>query len=251
MTGLALQAAVRSDTGLVRSHNEDSVFASSRLLAVADGVGGRAAGEVASAAVIDQLILMDKSRLSEPLPRALEKAVWSGNASIDFIASCRPPTAGMSTTLTAVAIGDDGYSIANVGDSRAYLLREGTLVQLTRDDSYVQELIESGAIDAESARQHPQRSVVLKALDGSPDRTPAIDVEEARAGDRLMLCSDGRSDLVDERALGSALSIRSLERSAEALIELALQGGGSDNVSVVVADVVLRTDESSGWMIGD
>jgi len=125
MTGLALQAAVRSDTGLVRSHNEDSVFASSRLLAVADGVGGRAAGEVASAAVIDQLILMDKSRLSEPLPRALEKAVWSGNASIDFIASCRPPTAGMSTTLTAVAIGDDGYSIANVGDSRAYLLREG------------------------------------------------------------------------------------------------------------------------------
>ena len=198
MPALALAPAARTDPGPVRPANEDSVFASPRLLAVADGVGGAAAGEVASAVVIDQLILMDKSRLAGELGTALEAAVRSGNASLGFVAGCRPAMAGMSTTLTAVAIADDGYAVANIGDSRAYLLRDGRLTQLTRDDSYVQALIDRGMLDPAAARTHPQRSIVLAALDGHPERTPALERLEARLGDRLLLCSDGLSDYVDE-----------------------------------------------------
>lgn len=249
VTALMLRGAVATDTGPVRAENEDSAFASPRLVAVADGVGGAAAGEVASAAVIDQLILMDKCRLEATLDVALERAVASGNASVGFIADCRPRMAGMSTTLTAVALGHDDYVIANLGDSRAYLLRDGELTQLTRDDSYVQELLEIGAIDTAEARRHPQRSVVLEALDGDPVRTPAIAGRPARIDDRLLLCSDGLSDFVDDDAIASALTIRSRQRCARKLVELALAAGGSDNVSVVVADVVHRDTEASGWLL--
>ena len=243
-----LKGMARTDTGLVRAENEDSVYASPRIVAVADGVGGAAAGEVASAVVIDQLVLMDKCRLSAPLDAALERAVRSANASVGFVASCRPMMAGMSTTLTAVALRDDRYAVAHIGDSRAYLLRDGVLTQLTRDDSYVQELLDSGAIDPASARRHPNRSLVLRALDGDPQRTPTVAVRRARLGDRLLLCSDGLSDFVEEGAMQSTISLHALELSAEALVDLALQAGGRDNISVVVADVVARDEPSSGWM---
>ena len=216
------------------------MYASPRIVAVADGVGGAAAGEVASAVVIDQLVLMDKCRLSAPLDAALERAVRSANASVGFVASCRPRMAGMSTTLTAVALRDDRYAVAQIGDSRAYL-RDGVLTQLTRDDSYVQELLDSGAIDPASARRHPNRSLVLRALDGDPQRTPTVAVRRARLGDRLLLCSDGLSDFVEEETMQSALSLHALERSARALVDLALQAGGRDNI-------VARDDPSSGWL---
>ncbi len=248
MTILALQAAVSTHTGLVRSHNEDSVYASPRLVAVADGVGGAAAGEVASAAVIDQLILLDKCRLQESLATALERAISSGNASVGFIADCRPEMTGMSTTVTAVAIGDGAYAIGNLGDSRAYLLRDGSLTQLTRDDSYVQELIDGGKLDKEAARTHPQRSVVTAALDGQADRRPAIATVAARAADRLLLCSDGLTDLVEETEVEAALAIRSREASARRLVDLALAAGGKDNVSVIVADVGVSDDASAAWI---
>jgi len=251
MTILALEPAVSTHTGLVRSHNEDSVYASPRLVAVADGVGGAAAGEVASAAVIDQLILLDKCRLDGSLATALESAVSSGNASVAFISDCRPETAGMSTTVTAVAVADDNYAVGNLGDSRAYLLRDGSLTRLTRDDSYVQELIDSGALDEEAARTHPQRSVVLGVLDGQADRRPTIATVPARAGDRLLLCSDGLTDLVDEAAVRSALLEASPQASARTLVDLALDAGGKDNVSVVVADVTTTADASKGWVAAD
>lgn len=248
MATLALETAVGTHAGLVRSDNEDCVFASSRLVAVADGVGGSAAGEVASALAINQLALMDKCRLAEPLGEALKRAVGCANASVGFVAGCRAQLAGMSTTVTAVAIGDDSYVIGNVGDSRAYLLRQGSLRRLTRDDSYVQELIDSGALDEASARHHPQRSVVTAALDGDPGRNPTITATEAMAGDRLLLCSDGLTDLVDEHEVETALSISSREAGARRLIDLALEAGGKDNVSVVVADVTATDDESKGWI---
>ena len=251
MTILALEPAVSTHTGLVRSHNEDSVYASPRLVAVADGVGGAAAGEVASAAVIDQLILLDKCRLNGSLATALEGAVSSGNASVGFISHCCPETAGMSTTVTAVAVADDNYAIGNLGDSRAYLLRDGSLTRLTRDDSYVQELIDSGALDEEAARTHPQRSVVTGALDGQPNRRPTMSVAPARAGDRLLLCSDGLTDLVDEAAVRCALLETSARVAAQTLVDLALDAGGKDNVSVVVADVTATTDASKGWVTAD
>jgi protein phosphatase len=241
MTALALDCAARSDRGS-RPNNEDACYASSRLAAVADGVGGAAAGEVASQAVINALIHLDKCRLHRPLERAIAESVARGNQAVGFIAECRPQMAGMSTTLTAVALSDDGhYLVANVGDSRTYLLRDGSLTQLTRDDSMVQELIDSGALSVEEARRHPRRSVVMRVLDGSADVEPALTVVRARLGDRLLLCSDGLSDFVEEDAIRSVLGEPFRAEAAERLVKLALEAGASDNVSVVVADVFERS----------
>jgi serine/threonine protein phosphatase PrpC len=245
--GLSLHCAARSDVGLVRANNEDAVFASPRLAAVADGVGGAAAGEIASRAVIDALAHLDKCRLSEPLDVALAAAVAEGNASVGFIAGCRPAMAGMSTTLTAVALGDDGYVIANVGDSRSYLLRDGALTPLTRDDSFVQLMVDSGHLTAAQAASHPNRSLVLEALDGDGARRPTVTTREARLGDRLLLCSDGLTDFVSETAVADALNEGSPAQCAERLVALALAAGGRDNVSAVVADVVVRREASAGW----
>lgn len=246
MSALILECAVRTDVGRVRKNNEDSVFATSRLAAVADGVGGHAAGEVASRTVIDVLAGLEKTWLSEPLPSALGAAVQDGNDRIGFIAACRPELEGMSTTLTAVAL-DEDYVVANIGDSRTYLLRDGELTQLTRDDSYLQMLIESGAVDVKDALRHPQRNLVLEALDGSPERMPTVTTHPARVGDRLLLCSDGLSDVLEAEAIREVLAGHPRDRCAELMVEMALDGGARDNVSVVVADAVATDSPASGW----
>jgi PPM family protein phosphatase len=247
MTALTLECVVRSDVGR-RANNEDAVFASTRLAAIADGVGGAAAGEVASRTIINALIHLDKCRLRAALDDALTDAVVSGNETIGFIADCRPQMAGMSTTLTAVALANDGtYVLANVGDSRTYLFRDGVLRLLTRDDSFVQHMIDCGELTVEEARRHPQRSLVLKALDGSPDRTPTVTKIPARVGDRLLLCSDGLSDMVADDDLVAALGHASRRACADVLVDLALAAGGRDNVSVVVADALPRRDPATAW----
>ena len=247
VTALTLECVVRSHVGR-RANNEDAVFASTRLAAVADGVGGAAAGEVASRTIINALIHLDKCRLRAELDQALADAVAWGNETIGFIAQCRPQMAGMSTTLTAVALANDGrYVLANVGDSRTYLFRDGAMTLLTRDDSFVQCLIDSGELTRAEARRHPQRSLVLQALDGSPDRKPRVTIIDARAGDRLLLCSDGLSDMVDDDALVVALGDASQGGCAQRLLDRALAAGGRDNVSVVVADVVPRRDPTTAW----
>lgn len=237
MSTLSLQPTVRSHPGLVRDHNEDAALATSRLAMVADGVGGHAAGEVASEAAMFAFAQLDKTRLDRPLPEALTRAVDDANAAIGFIAACRPEAAGMATTLTAVAI-DREYLIANVGDSRAYLLRDDALHALTRDDSLVREMVDRGMLSADEARTHPQRSVVTAVLDGGAGRRATIDRGEAQTGDRLLVCSDGLTDFVDESAVLEALRDPDRERCADRLVELALAAGGRDNVSIVVADVV-------------
>ena len=153
----------------------------------------------------------------------------------------------MSTTLTAVALGDDGYVLANLGDSRTYLLRGGELTQLTRDDTLVQLLVDSNDLTPEQAREHPQRSVVLQALDGDPRRAPTMTTMSARLGDRMLLCSDGLSDMVAEADIAVALLLPSREAAADELVELALRAGGRDNVSAIVADVTERRDPASAW----
>ncbi len=247
-SSLALACAGRTDVGR-RGNNEDAVFYSPRLAAVADGVGGAAAGEVASRSAIEELIHLDKCRLEEPLPAALATAVMRGNARIAFIAECRPQYAGMSTTLTAVALGPtDTYVVANIGDSRTYLLRNGELRQVTRDDSLVQQLVDSGHLSADAARRHPQRSVVLGALDGDPIRRPAVHTATARIGDRLLLCSDGLSDVVDLPVLEGVLRSETRDDAARRLVDVALAAGSRDNITVVVADVVPRRLEDYGWV---
>jgi protein phosphatase len=146
-----------------------------------------------------------------------------------------------------VALGDEGCVVANVGDSRTYLLRDGALTQLTRDDSWVQLMLDNGELTPEQARDHPQRSLVLAALDGEPDHAPALTRFHARLGDRLLLCSDGLSDVVDDATIAATLRIADRAACAARLIELALAAGGRDNVSAVVADVAERSDPSTAW----
>ena len=248
MAGLALQCAIRTDVGR-RANNEDAVFATSRLAVVADGVGGSAAGEVASRMVVHALHALDKSRLLSPLPDAFSDALRWANESLGFLIACRPEHAGMASTVTAVALSEDNqYLVANVGDSRTYLMRDGQLNRLTRDDSLVQELLDRGAITKVDARDHPQRSVVLDALDGHPRGAIRPSVLTARAGDRLLLCSDGLSDTIRDPMIGSILQIASRKDCADALVERALDHGARDNVSVIVADVEPRVGTASGWV---
>ena len=182
------------------------------------------------------------------LEDALTRAVGYGNETIGFIAECRPQTAGMSTTLTALALADEGdYALVNIGDSRTYLLRDGALTRLTRDDSLVQELLDGGHLTEAQARAHPQRSLVLRALDGREREPAPVATFAAREGDRLLLCSDGLSDVVGDDEIAAALGDGPADACAERLVELALAAGARDNVSVVVADVVARRAASPAW----
>lgn len=246
MERLVLQPVLRTHPGLRRRHNEDSVLGTPRLVAVADGVGGAVAGEVASQAAIDVLAKLEKCWLFDPLPDELEAAIRRGNERIAFLAECRPQYSGMATTVTAVAL-EERYVVANIGDSRAYLLRDSDLTQLTRDDSLIQELLDAGRLDPASARRHPQRSIVLEVLDGNPARRISVQSLAARAGDRLLVCSDGLTDVVEERDIAHALCAESREGAADALMSLALDAGAPDNVSVIVADVVAAPETAWRW----
>lgn len=243
-----MQWASRSETG-PRDNNEDAVYASPRLVAVADGVGGAAAGEVASGWAVNVMRGLDARRLTGPLAEALRDAVAEADDGLAFLVDCRPELTGMGTTLTAVALSNRGdYLVANLGDSRTYLLRSGALRRLTRDDSFVQELIDRGELTPDDARLHPRRSVVMRALDGSGEAIAEPARHPARIGDRLLLCSDGISDYLDDAAITDALGRPDAADAAAALVDGALAAGGRDNVSAVVADVVARTDARAGWL---
>jgi serine/threonine protein phosphatase PrpC len=222
----------------VRPNNEDAFYTGPQLLAVADGVGGHAAGEVASAIIIDALSPLGDSEPGYDLVGRLHEAVAAGNAAIAEHVAADPRLQGMSTTLTAILFAGNRYCLLNIGDSRTYLLRDGALEQLTRDDSYVQLLVDEGHITQEAAGSHPQRNLVLQALTGEEVMEPAMTVREALAGDRFMLCSDGLSDVVDHRTLAATLSEGEPQESVARLIELALANSTRDNVTAIVADVI-------------
>jgi PPM family protein phosphatase len=222
----------------VRPNNEDAYYAGPQLLAVADGVGGHAAGEVASATIIDALAPLGDSEPGYDLVGRLLEAVVAGNAAIAQRVAEDSRLQGMSTTLTAILFAGDRYCLLNIGDSRTYLLRDGTLEQLTRDDSYVQLLVDEGHITQEAAGSHPQRNLVLQALTGEEVMEPAMTVREARAGDRFMLCSDGLTDVVDRGTLAATLTDGEPQETVARLIELALESRTRDNVTAIVADVI-------------
>ncbi|BBX89599.1 serine/threonine-protein phosphatase [Mycolicibacterium boenickei] len=234
---LVLRYAARSDRGLVRANNEDSVYAGARLLALADGMGGHAAGEVASQLVIAALAHLDDDEPGGDLLGKLNTAVGQGNAAIAAHVEADPELEGMGTTLTAILFAGNRLGLVHIGDSRGYLLRDGELTQITKDDTFVQTLVDEGRITAEEAHSHPQRSLIMRALTGH-EVEPTLIMREAKAGDRYLLCSDGLSDPVSHETIHEALQIEDVAESADRLIELALRGGGPDNVTVVVADVV-------------
>ncbi|MFE7418342.1 PP2C family protein-serine/threonine phosphatase [Rhodococcus sp. NPDC057529] len=234
---LVLRYAARSDRGLVRSNNEDSVYAGARLLALADGMGGHAAGEVASQLMIAALAHLDDDEPGEDLLGKLEAATREGNDTIADHVEEDPELDGMGTTLTAILFSGNKLGLVHIGDSRAYLLRDDSLAQITRDDTFVQSLVDEGRITAEQAHTHPQRSLIMRALTGN-EIEPTLTVREARAGDRYLLCSDGLSDVVSDETIENTMREGSQDECADRLIELALRSGGPDNVTVVVADVI-------------
>ena len=234
---LTLRYAVRSDLGLVRTNNEDSVYAGPRLLAIADGMGGHAAGEVASKIVIGALEGLDADRTPRDLIGALRDSVRDANERLSAAVAEDSDLDGMGTTLTALRFAGGQVGLVHVGDSRAYLLRGGQLSQITHDDTYVQYLVDSGKLTPDEAKDHPRKSVILRALRGA-EVEPDVSVREARAGDRYMLCTDGLSDVVSTETIFETLQLADPQESADRLVELALRGGGPDNVTVLVADVV-------------
>ncbi|HEX2075377.1 MAG TPA: PP2C family serine/threonine-protein phosphatase [Geodermatophilus sp.] len=234
---LALRYAARSDRGLVRGNNQDSVYAGPRLLAVADGMGGHAAGDVASKVVIAALEHLDDDAPPSDMLQALRQAVFEGSEHLREVIRESPHLEGMGTTLTAILFAGGRLALCHVGDSRAYLLRDGVLTQITHDDTFVQTLIDDGRITPEEANHHPQRSLLLRALNGQ-DVDPDLSMREAREGDRYLLCSDGLSGVVSEETLAEALKDPDPHSTADRLIELALRSGGPDNITVIVADVV-------------
>jgi serine/threonine protein phosphatase PrpC len=234
---LVLRYSARSDRGLVRQSNQDSVYAGPRLLALADGMGGHAAGEVASKLVISALVPLDDDEPGDDLLAELHAATVEGNAAITNLIAEQPDLEGMGTTLTAILFAGNRIGLVHIGDSRAYLMRDGQLSQITKDDTFVQSLVDEGRITPEEVHTHPQRSLLLRALTGH-DIDPSLTVREARAGDRYLLCSDGLSGVVSAETLAETLRIADPKLTADRLIELALRGGGPDNVTCIVADVV-------------
>jgi protein phosphatase len=234
---LTLRFAARSDRGLIREGNEDSVYAGPRLLAVADGMGGMAAGEVASNIVVAALAPLDEDVSGSDLIDALKESISAANQQLRDAVEDNPALEGMGTTLTAMLFGGSRVGLVHVGDSRAYIVRDGELTQITRDDTYVQMLVDEGRITADEATTHPQRSLLTRALDGR-DIDPEFSVREARVGDRYLLCSDGLSGVVSTETMAEALSIAEPREAADRLIALALRGGGPDNITCIVADIV-------------
>jgi PPM family protein phosphatase len=236
---LALRYAVRSDVGLLREGNEDSAYAGPHLLAVADGMGGHAAGEVASAATIAAIAALDVDEPTGDLLGALANAVATANMRLQEMILSDPATEGMGTTLTALLWADGQAALCHIGDSRAYLLRDGQFYQITHDHTLVQSLVDEGRITEDDVATHPQRSLLLRALDGRTLADPDLSTHETMAGDRYLLCSDGLSGVVTEQTLHQALSsVRDPDKAALQLVELALKGGGPDNITCIVADVI-------------
>ena len=241
---LKLNYAVASDRGLVRGNNEDSAYAGPNLLALADGMGGHAAGEIASQMMIRHLQNLDGEPGDNDMLAMLASVADDANRAIARAVRDAPETDGMGTTLTAIMFDGEQLALCHVGDSRGYMMRNDELEQITVDDTFVQSLVNEGKLAKEDVSTHPQRSLILKAYNGRPVK-PSLRTIPAEVGDRLMLCSDGLSDPVTDSTIADALRYGTPDEAARRLVELALRSGGPDNVTVVVADILSSSDHST------
>jgi PPM family protein phosphatase len=241
---LAIRYAVATDIGLQRQENEDAAYAGARLLAVADGMGGHAGGEVASAAVIDALKPLDTIVPAGELLNALEHAVRQASRSLTELAQADPELRGMGTTLTALLWSGSQLGLVHIGDSRAYLVRDDEVFQITQDHTVVQSLLDDGKITIDEVASHPQRNLILRALIADGGYEPDLQLREARPGDRYLLCSDGLHEVADAADISKVLrTTPDPDDAARELIRLAMEGGGPDNVTCIVADVVPQEAE--------
>ncbi|HWD86081.1 MAG TPA: Stp1/IreP family PP2C-type Ser/Thr phosphatase [Solirubrobacteraceae bacterium] len=242
----ASQTTWKTDTGRQRKDNEDNAFARAPLFVVADGMGGAQAGEVASQIAVEafQAELPDSGSPEERLAARAQDA----NRRIYEISSTEHDRAGMGTTLTAVYVDDAELAVAHVGDSRAYLFREGELGRLTQDHTLVEELLKRGKLTEEQAAEHPQRSIITRALGVDPEVDVDTRTYGARAGDVVLLCSDGLTSMISEKQVAAILAQEpDLDRAAERLIAEANAAGGRDNITVVL----FRLEEVEGSAAAD
>ncbi|MBN2176304.1 MAG: serine/threonine-protein phosphatase [Demequinaceae bacterium] len=238
---LGFDFAARSDVGLLRSTNQDSAYAGPHLLVVADGMGGAAGGDIASSIAVGTLASLDDEAIGQDdALEALKGSIANAHTEIVSRAHNDPELSGLGTTVTALLRSGNTVAMAHIGDSRAYLLRDGTLDQVTTDHSFVQHLVDTGRLSAADAENHPKRSMLLRVL-GDIDADIPVDISarEIRAGDRWLLCTDGLSSIVSRPTLSKTLGdVSDVDECADQLVALALAGGAPDNVTCIVADVV-------------
>ncbi|WIY84283.1 protein phosphatase 2C domain-containing protein [Propionimicrobium sp. PCR01-08-3] len=280
----SLKISAHSEIGLVRNNNQDSAYISPHLIVVADGMGGAAAGDLASSVAIRELRRTDKQNLSDqrhderapqtargdeepsdgdapltgdaplaadapiaataPLAgddmlEALSGALSKANDAISDLVNWDHSLEGMGTTVCGAMFSGTQYGIGHIGDSRGYLLRDGQLTRLTHDHSWVQSLLDAGRITPEEAATHPHRSLLLKVLNGQPAHTPDFTLVDAKLGDRVLFCSDGLCGMVDDEVIHTLLAAdKPLDDIVKSLTSAAYQGGGLDNITMIVADVV-------------
>ena len=232
----------RSAVGLIRQGNEDSGFVSPQLIAVADGMGGHAAGEVASRIAVEVLQSLAPSLTSEEIDEdsvedLLMHSLHSIDSEISVVTDEDNEKRGMGTTLTALLIRDKYISLLHVGDSRCYRLRGNTLEQLSNDHTVIQELLDQGAITAAEAVEHPQRSMLTQALRGDGDVTPVLQMYEIKRGDRYLLCSDGLSGVLTEKEIKVGLKKSDRDEAVKFLVDATYINGAPDNVTVLIADI--------------
>jgi protein phosphatase len=245
---MAFRFAARSDIGLGRyTNNQDSGYAGPHLLAVCDGMGGHAAGDVASSVALGRLVALDGESHGGDALGLLERTLHEANAELRERVADDARLQGMGTTATAVVLHGQRISLAHIGDSRCYLWRDGELTRLTHDHTFVQSLVDEGRISEDEAERHPQRSVFTRVLTGHPEDEPDLSVRETRLGDRYLVCSDGLTGVVRDETLAELLAEHDDPAvCAEALVGLALRGGGADNITCVVAHVVDSAQTSAG-----
>ncbi len=236
----ATRAHAVSDVGLVRSNNQDSAFAGRQLFVVADGMGGHAGGDVASATVIQRLVRLHEDWST---PAEAEDALVAGylaaNDDLSDTVRAHPELTGMGTTVSGIALVGRSVVIAHIGDSRIYRFRDGALTQLTSDHTFVQRLVETGRITQEEAAHHPKRSVLMRVL-GDVDAVPDIDTMtlDARPGDRWLICSDGLSSYVEQSVIHEVLADRlPTESTTAALLKASMDAGAPDNVTAILLDI--------------
>ncbi len=242
MSAIYFQSEARSADGLLRSGNEDSAFVSGRLVAVADGMGGHAGGEVASRIAIQTLqklspLLTNTEIDSDSVEDLLLHSLFTIDSEIGEYADEATELRGMGTTLTALLIVNDSVALLHVGDSRCYRLRGNTLEQLSNDHTVIQELLDQGTISQSEVADHPQRSVLTQALMGQGTVVPVLQMYEVKEKDRFLLCSDGLSSVLTEKEIKTLLKKSDKTQAVKSLIDATYINGAPDNVTIIIADV--------------
>lgn len=255
MPAFFFATAGKSAVGLVRTGNEDAAFTSNQLLAVADGMGGHAAGEVASKIAIRTLAeisdgISKRSSDPETIDALFRNSIIKIDQNLIAASEENPARAGMGTTLSALLLRSESVVILHIGDSRIYRLRGNTFEQLTVDDTVIQELLKQGAITEEEIATHPQRSVLTEVLMGEGRHLPELIVHEVKADDRFLLCSDGLSGVVAEKDIKALIKGKARGAAVDALIEAANINGAPDNVTVIIADILTNDIQEAITFLG-